>query len=82
MLHLSLAGNLLKAIGGAPRLYHRDIIPNYPSYLLFRTPRLPLQLRPMTKPNLDTFIKVRTCDPGFLILGTVRAKHEYTGGKT
>lgn len=58
MLHLSLAGNILKAVGGNPLLYHWDIIPKYPGYMLHRAEPLKLQLREMTKPNLDTFIAV------------------------
>lgn len=60
MLHLSLAGNILKAVGGKPTLYHSDIIPRYPSNLLHRVPELPLLLRAMTKKNLKTFVEV--CD--------------------
>jgi hypothetical protein len=58
MLHLALAGNTLRAIGGAPRLYDPTIVPQYPGPMLGRTPELILQLRPMTKDNLETFIEV------------------------
>lgn len=30
MLHLALASNLLVAVGGQPKFYHQDIVPNYP----------------------------------------------------
>lgn len=58
MLHLILAGNTLLAIGGAPKLYDYDVIPLYPSFMLFRTPNLLLSLRELTKDNLQTFIDV------------------------
>ena len=30
MLHVALASNLLVAVGGRPRFYHRDIVPKFP----------------------------------------------------
>jgi hypothetical protein len=33
MLHMLLAGNILKAIGGSPRIAFKDFVPNYPSHL-------------------------------------------------
>ena len=30
MLHVALASNLLVAVGGQPKFYHRDILPKYP----------------------------------------------------
>lgn len=30
MLHVALASNLLVAVGGQPRFYHRDVVPRYP----------------------------------------------------
>lgn len=58
MLHLSLAGNMLKAIGGVPKLYHPHIIPHYPGHMLHRIPKLELYLRAMTKQNLETFCQI------------------------
>ena len=50
MLHLSLARNVLVAIGGgdAIRFYDRDFIPAYPEAMLHRTPDLPLHLERCT----------------------------------
>lgn len=59
MLHLSLAGNILKAIGGEPKLYDPQIIPKYPAPMRNRVPDLILRLRELTKHNLETFIHVR-----------------------
>ena len=58
MLHLSLAGNVLRAVGGKPKLYDPDIIPIYPMLMPGRIPDLELRLRKMTKENLQTFIDV------------------------
>lgn len=59
MLHLSLAGNILLAIGGQPKLYDKDIIPRYPGALPYRKDRLDLNLSPATINNIETFIEVR-----------------------
>lgn len=58
MLHLSLAGNILLAIGGKPKLYDSDYIPAYPMAMPGRVPELTLQLRKLTKEQLETFIQV------------------------
>lgn len=58
MLHLSLAGNTLRAVGGTPKLYDPNIIPSYPMLMPGRIPDLVLHLRKMTKENLQTFIDV------------------------
>jgi hypothetical protein len=57
MLHLSLAGNILLAVGGKPKLYDPKIIPSYPMLMEGRVPPLTLHLRKMTKANLETFIQ-------------------------
>jgi hypothetical protein len=46
MLHLSLARNLLVAVGGNSefRCYDRDFVPVFPEMMLHRTPDLPLHL--------------------------------------
>jgi hypothetical protein len=58
MLHLSLAGNILLAVGGTPKLYDPHIIPRYPMLMPGRVPDLVLNLRKLTKENLQTFIDV------------------------
>jgi hypothetical protein len=57
MLHLSLAGNILLAVGGKPRLYDPLVVPSYPMLMPGRVPDLLLQLRSMTKENLETFVQ-------------------------
>jgi hypothetical protein len=58
MLHLSLAGNILRAVGGEPKIYDPLIIPQYPMLMPGRVPDLELNLRSMTKDHLQTFIEV------------------------
>jgi hypothetical protein len=60
MLHLSLAGNVLRAVGGTPKLYDVKYIPSYPMIMPGRVPKLWLQLRKASKANLQTFIDVET----------------------
>lgn len=63
MLHLSLAGNILRALNGSQKLYDKDFVPVYDknTYLLFD--EIKLRLSPLKKPLIETFIKV--C-PGLL----------------
>ena len=58
MLHLSLAGNVLRAIGGRPKLYDVNFIPHYPTPMPYHC-SLTLCLREGTKKNLETFVQVR-----------------------
>jgi hypothetical protein len=58
MLHLSLAGNILRAVGGQPKLYDVEYIPCYPMLMPGRVPKLWLELRRANKKNLQTFIDV------------------------
>ena len=58
MLHLSLAGNILRAVVGQPKLYDVDYIPHYPMLIPGRVPNLWLELRRANKRNLQTFIDV------------------------
>jgi len=57
MLHLSLAGNILLAIGGTPRLYHPKLVPIYPRAMQGHTPPLMMNLEDL-KTNLATFIHI------------------------
>ncbi|KAF8637314.1 hypothetical protein AX16_010842 [Volvariella volvacea WC 439] len=58
MLHLSLAGNMLRATGGNPVLYSAKKIPTYPSNMLGHVPKLVLNLRKLDKQNLNTFLQI------------------------
>ena len=48
MLHAILMANILLAVGGEPRFYHRDVIPSYPSAWPNKILELILHLEPCT----------------------------------
>lgn len=55
MLHFALAGNILCAIGGTPKLYGEKYTPKYPIQIF--NDNVQLNLRGTTKENLETFVK-------------------------
>lgn len=57
MLHLSLAGNILRAVDGSQALYDKAFIPTYPSTILYEP--IDMKLRAAVKENLESFLKVR-----------------------
>ncbi|KAI1793394.1 ferritin-like-domain-containing protein [Ganoderma leucocontextum] len=56
MLHLALAGNMLRALGGTQLLYNKSFMPEYPSQILFD--KIDMELRPADKKNLECFLKI------------------------
>ena len=56
MLHLALAGNMLRALDGKQPLYNKSFMPIYPSKILFN--EIDMELRPADKKNLECFLKV------------------------
>jgi hypothetical protein len=63
MLHMSLAANLLIAVGGSSKVNHRTFIPVYPSSLPCFANPFPINLRKFSKPALDTFIEIELPEP-------------------
>jgi hypothetical protein len=61
MLHLSLTGNLLSALGGSMDLYDYDAIPRYPGHILVQ--KINMNLDRANKENIECFLEVRvnTC---------------------
>ncbi|KAG8707258.1 hypothetical protein FRC09_001932 [Ceratobasidium sp. 395] len=57
MLHLALAGNLLCAIGGQPKLHHPEYTPTYPRQMFYQD-RIDLHLWPAFNQTIETFIRV------------------------
>lgn len=65
MLHLALAGNILRALGGTQLLYNKSFMPEYPSQILFD--KIDMELRSADKKNLECFLKVSiVCLAGML----------------
>jgi Ferritin-like len=56
MLHLTLTGNLLCALGGSMDLYDYDVIPQYPGHILVE--KIDMNLDRANKENLECFLQV------------------------
>ncbi|KAF9070234.1 ferritin-like-domain-containing protein [Rhodocollybia butyracea] len=54
MLHLGLSGNVLRAVGGTPRLYGETYTPIYPVGIFYEE-RVKMELKPATRSNVATF---------------------------
>ncbi|KAG8812499.1 hypothetical protein FRC19_003093 [Serendipita sp. 401] len=66
MLHLALAGNTLCSIGGKPRLYCDDIVPEYPRDMLYR--KIPLSLNSASKETIGKFMELERPEPPMFAL--------------
>ena len=55
MLHVTLAANLLNAIGGTPRLAHADVVPRYPGKLPHSDGKLTVKLLPFSPAAIAAF---------------------------
>jgi hypothetical protein len=58
MLHLSLAANILNAIGGHPSLNHRRFVPEYPTYLPHSDDSICIPLEKFSRHSIETFLKI------------------------
>ncbi len=58
MLHLTLAANVLNAIGGTPDLTRPGFVPSYPAYLPDGEDDFTVDLRPFTPEAVETFCKI------------------------
>ncbi len=58
MLHLTLAANLLNAVGGHPDLIHPKFIPRYPTTLPHSGRHFPIRIERFSKKALETFKKI------------------------
>lgn len=58
MLHMTLAANLLNAVGGKPRLDTPQMLPGYPRCLPHGDPSLEIPLLPFSPEALDVFLKI------------------------
>jgi hypothetical protein len=58
MLHLTLAANILNAVGGKPDLTARDFVPKYPACLPDGEKDFTVSLRPFSCAALDTFLNI------------------------
>lgn len=58
MLHLTLAANVLNAIGGTPDLTSPGFVPSYPAYLPDGEDDFTVDLRPFSPEAVETFCKI------------------------
>ncbi|NTJ44316.1 hypothetical protein G6L28_17105 [Agrobacterium larrymoorei] len=58
MLHLTLAANLLNAIGGTPDLTRADFVPDYPAYLPDGEEDFQVGIGAFSRETLETFLKI------------------------
>jgi hypothetical protein len=62
MFHFALAGNMLAAIGGTPRIANAEFLPTYPTNTLPGGihQELPVDLKPLSKDQLQVFMQIET----------------------
>jgi len=65
MLHMTLAGNLLNAVGGIPRLDTPAMLPTYPGYLPRGDRSCEVQLVRFSPEALDTLLKIESPAPPY-----------------
>ena len=58
MLHLTLAANLLNAVGGRPSLTHDGFVPRYPHRLPFSGDRFEINIERFSKDAVKTFMAI------------------------
>lgn len=63
MLHMTLAANLLNAIGGAPNLVQPGFVPAYPAYLPTGETDFEVGIDRFSKSTIETFLKIERPTP-------------------
>jgi hypothetical protein len=58
MLHLTLAGNLLNAVGGKPNLTAKGFVPDYPAFLPDGESDFQASLQPFSKTAIHNFLQI------------------------
>ena len=78
MLHMSLACNMLVAVGGQPKIFDVSAAPSYPNPMPGGVkPSLTVSLEGLSKQALSTFMKIEEPEEDIAFLETVKAKAEY-----
>jgi hypothetical protein len=62
MLHLTMAANLLNAVGGTPDLTYRGFVPTYPSYLPDGEDDFEVGLAALSRETVQSFLKIERPD--------------------
>ncbi|WP_425363348.1 ferritin-like domain-containing protein [Candidatus Tisiphia endosymbiont of Hybos culiciformis] len=58
MLHITLAANVLNAIGGNPRIGSPQFVPNYPAYLPHSNDSFLISLACFSEDSIDLFLRI------------------------
>jgi Ferritin-like len=58
MLHLTLASNVMNAVGGQPSLNHREFVPHYPTPLPHSALRFQVNLEKFSPEAIETFKRI------------------------
>src|SRR5690348_11011843 len=58
MLHLTLAANVLNAVGGVPHLDHPSFLPSYPTYMTHSNKAFKVPLGKFSKETLAVFLQI------------------------
>jgi hypothetical protein len=76
MLHMTLAANLLNAVGGAPSINHPDFIPRYPTWLPDGETDFKVHLLKFSREAIDTFLKIELpTDPRKRLRALAQQRH-------
>jgi len=63
MLHMTLAANVLNAVGGKPDIDRPDFIARYPTFLPHSAEAFEVSLEPFSKGAIETFMKIEKPAP-------------------
>lgn len=63
MLHMTLAANVLNAIGGSPALDRPTFLPTYPQYLPHSRRTFLVPLARFSRPTIETFMRIENPEP-------------------
>jgi hypothetical protein len=63
MLHLTLAANLLSAVGGTPRLCYHGFVPSYPTRLPHSSVDFEVSIEAFSRRAIGTFLKIERPEP-------------------
>ena len=63
MLHMTLVGNVLNAVGGEPVVDHPRFVPSYPTYLPHSADTFLVELLPFSPKAIETFLNIERPAP-------------------
>ena len=77
MLHMSLVCNMLKSIGGTPRIAHNDVVPSYPNSMPGGVnPDLQVHLEGLNEYSIQVFMEIEKPEEDISLLELVEEPDE------